>query len=81
MIFGAPNQTSDRRFYGVSSEKFCDFNVIKLPEVRKKRRRIYCKFRDETYFCIYRQIANHRKGYAELMNIHKETLKKFIAIP
>jgi glycosyltransferase involved in cell wall biosynthesis len=48
-------------FYGVSYPKSSViYNVIKLPEVRKKPKNL-SKFRDKTYFYFYRKIAPQKR--------------------
>ena len=75
MIFGAA-QTRQviEDLYGVSYPKSSViYNVIKLPEVRKKAEEFIANFETRPTFVSIGRL-HHRKGYAELMNIHKRLL-------
>ena len=75
MIFGA-GQTRQviEDLYGVSYPKSSViYNVIKLPEVRKKAEEFQADFEVRPTFVSIGRL-HHRKGYAELMNIHKRLL-------
>ena len=75
MIFGAA-QTRQviEDVYGVTYPKSSViYNVIKLPEVRKKAEEFQTDFElRPTFISIGR--LHHRKGYAELMRVHKRLL-------
>ena len=75
MIFGAA-QTRQviEDVYGVTYPKSSViYNVIKLPEVRKKAEEFVVDFElRPTFISIGR--LHHRKGYAELMRVHKRLL-------
>ena len=75
MIFGA-GQTRQviEDLYGISYPKSSViYNVIKLPEVRKKAEEFIANFETRPTFVSIGRL-HHRKGYAELMNIHKRLL-------
>ena len=75
MIFGAA-QTRQviEDLYGISYPKSSViYNVIKLPEVRKKAEEFIANFETRPTFVSIGRL-HHRKGYAELMNIHKRLL-------
>ena len=75
MIFGA-SQTRQvlEDLYGISYPKSSViYNVIKLPEVRKKAEEFIANFETRPTFVSIGRL-HHRKGYAELMNIHKRLL-------
>ena len=75
MIFGAA-QTRQvlEDLYGISYPKSSViYNVIKLPEVRKKAEEFITNFETRPTFVSIGRL-HHRKGYAELMNIHKRLL-------
>lgn len=75
MIFGAA-QTRQviEDLYGISYPKSSViYNVIKLPEVRKKAEEFQADFEVRPTFVSIGRL-HHRKGYAELMNIHKRLL-------
>ena len=75
MIFGAA-QTRQviEDLYGISFPKSSViYNVIKLPEVRKKAEEFIANFETRPTFVSIGRL-HHRKGYAELMNIHKRLL-------
>ena len=85
MIFGAA-QTRQviEDLYGISYPKSSViYNVIKLPEVRKKAEEFQTDFDIRPTFISIGRL-HHRKGYAELMNIHKRLLDQnllhFIAV-
>ena len=75
MIFGA-GQTRQviEDLYGISYPKSSViYNVIKLPEVRKKAEEFIANFETRPTFVSIGRL-HHRKGYAELMNVHKRLL-------
>ena len=72
MIFGAA-QTRQviEDLYGVTYPKSSViYNVIKLPEVRKKAEEFQADFEVRPTFVSIGRL-HHRKGYAELMRVHK----------
>lgn len=75
MIFGAA-QTRQviEDLYGVSYPKSSViYNVIKLAEVRKKAEEFQADFEIRPTFISIGRL-HHRKGYAELMRVHKRLL-------
>lgn len=75
MIFGAA-QTRQviEDLYGVSYPKSTViYNVIKLPEVREKSEAFSADFETRPTFVSIGRL-HHRKGYAELMRVHKRLL-------
>lgn len=75
MIFGAA-QTRQviEDVYGVSYPKSSViYNVIKLEEVRKKAEEFSINFENRPTFVSIGRL-HHRKGYAELMRVHKKLL-------
>lgn len=77
MIFGAA-QTRQviEDLYGVSYPKSSViYNVIKLPEVRKKAEEFTTDFDHRPTFVSIGRL-HHRKGYAALMRVHKRLLNE-----
>lgn len=77
MIFGAA-QTRQviEDLYGVSYPKSSViYNVIKLPEVRKKAEEFTTDFDHKPTFVSIGRL-HHRKGYATLMRVHKRLLNE-----
>lgn len=75
MIFGsAQTRQIIDDVYGISyPNSSVIYNVIKLPEVRKKAEEFIADFEIRPTFISIGRL-HHRKGYAELMSIHKRLL-------
>ncbi len=75
MIFGSAQtrQVIDDCYHVKYPKSSVIYNVIKLPEVRKKAEEFSVNFEIRPTFISIGRL-HHRKGYAELMHIHKRLL-------